>query len=283
MPSAAALLARRLGRPYLEVDGLANWALVAWERSTRQAVELSMQAIELARRHGWAEEPVTTPAYVVLGVSSLNQGRLEQAKSWLDRAERAVRPEVQPAEGITAHYARGAIKLACGREHEGLAAFRAAERLAGLLVTPHRWQGGPGRSRCTPSCGSGRPGWWNRPWPGWMNSSKRPLRCAASWGAATRSGSPTGRGRCARARRQRSLPVGNHRTGLVQAFLLEAITRDALGDAQAAARALERTLEIAEPDGVLFPFLLHPASGLLDRHRRTRKAIPCIMPGRQTA
>jgi LuxR family maltose regulon positive regulatory protein len=79
---------------------------------------------------------------VVLGVSSLSQGRLEQAKSWLDRAERAVRPEVQPAEGIPAHYARGAIKLACGREHEALAAFRAAERLAGLLVTPHplaRW------------------------------------------------------------------------------------------------------------------------------------------------
>ena len=71
-----------------------------------------MQAIELARRHGWTEEPVTTPAYVVLGVSSLSQCRLEQAKSRLDGAQRAVRPEVQPAEGITAHYARGALKLA---------------------------------------------------------------------------------------------------------------------------------------------------------------------------
>jgi LuxR family maltose regulon positive regulatory protein len=29
---------------------------------------------------------------------------------------------------------------------------------------------------------------------------------------------------------------------------------------------------IAEPDGALFPFLLHPAPGLLDRHRRTRTA-----------
>ena len=96
-----------------------------------------MQAIELARRHGWAEEPVTAPAYVVLGVSSLSQGRLEQAKSWLDRAERAVRPEMQPAEGIMAQYARGALELACGRGHDALAAFRAAERLAGLLVTPH--------------------------------------------------------------------------------------------------------------------------------------------------
>ena len=126
-----------IGRPYLEVDGLANWAMMAWERSARQAVELSMQAIELARRHGWTEEPVTTPAYLVLGVSSLSQGRLEQAKSWLDRAERAARPEVQPAEGIMAHYTRGALELACGREHEALAAFRGAERLAGLLVTPH--------------------------------------------------------------------------------------------------------------------------------------------------
>jgi LuxR family transcriptional regulator, maltose regulon positive regulatory protein len=54
--------------------------------------------------------------------------------------------------------------------------------------------------------------------------------------------------------------------------LLEAITRNALGDPQAAARALERALEIAEPDSVLFPFLLHRAPGLLDRHRRTRTA-----------
>ena len=90
---------------YLEVDGLANWAMAAWQRSTRQAVELSMQAIELARRHGWAEEPVTAPAYVVLGVSSLGQGRLEQAKSWLDRAERA-----DPARGAVGRGDNGAVR-----------------------------------------------------------------------------------------------------------------------------------------------------------------------------
>jgi len=54
----------------------------------------------------------------------------------------------------------------------------------------------------------------------------------------------------------------------VQSFLLEAIARDALGDPAAAGRAVERALDLAEPDGVLFPFLLQPAPGLLERHAR---------------
>ena len=54
----------------------------------------------------------------------------------------------------------------------------------------------------------------------------------------------------------------------VQSFLLEAIARDALGDPGAAERALERALDLAEPDGMLLGFLLHPASGLLARQAR---------------
>jgi LuxR family maltose regulon positive regulatory protein len=55
---------------------------------------------------------------------------------------------------------------------------------------------------------------------------------------------------------------------LAHAFLLEAIAQDALGDAAAADRALERALDLAEPDGALLWFLLHPAPGLLERHAR---------------
>ena len=57
---------------------------------------------------------------------------------------------------------------------------------------------------------------------------------------------------------------------LAQAFLLEAIARDALGDEDAAGRALERALDCAEPDGALLWFLLHPVPGLLVRHARHR-------------
>jgi LuxR family maltose regulon positive regulatory protein len=48
------------------------------------------------------------------------------------------------------------------------------------------------------------------------------------------------------------------RSWLVEAFLLEAIARDALGDPPAAYRAVERALDLAEPDGALLWFLLHP-------------------------
>jgi LuxR family maltose regulon positive regulatory protein len=61
-------------------------------------------------------------------------------------------------------------------------------------------------------------------------------------------------------------------TRLAQAFLLEAIARDALGDEDAAGRALERALGLAEPDGVLSRFLLYPAPDLLERHARQHTA-----------
>jgi LuxR family maltose regulon positive regulatory protein len=50
--------------------------------------------------------------------------------------------------------------------------------------------------------------------------------------------------------------------------LLEAIARDALGDSGAAATAIERALELAEPDGALLWFVLHPAPDLLERHAK---------------
>ena len=64
---------------------------------------------------------------------------------------------------------------------------------------------------------------------------------------------------------------------LVEAFLLEAIARDALGDPGAANRALERALDLAEPDGALLWFVLHPVPGLLERHTRHRTAHPALV------
>ena len=64
-----------------------------------------------------------------------------------------------------------------------------------------------------------------------------------------------------------SIP-GVHPIWLVSALVQEAIARDALGDQDAAGRALERALDAAEPDRVLFPFLVYPAPGLLERQAR---------------
>ena len=62
-----------------------------------------------------------------------------------------------------------------------------------------------------------------------------------------------------------SAPVANG-GWVIQAFLLEAIARDALGDPAAAGRALEQALDLAERDGAVFAFVLNPVPELLERH-----------------
>jgi LuxR family transcriptional regulator, maltose regulon positive regulatory protein len=59
---------------------------------------------------------------------------------------------------------------------------------------------------------------------------------------------------------------------LAHAFLLETIARDALGDPDAAGRALERALDLVEPYGMISLFALYPAPGLLRRHARQHTA-----------
>jgi LuxR family maltose regulon positive regulatory protein len=56
------------------------------------------------------------------------------------------------------------------------------------------------------------------------------------------------------------------------AFVVEAIARDALGDSPGATTALERALDLAEPNGVLIIFMESPAPRLLERHARQRTA-----------
>jgi LuxR family maltose regulon positive regulatory protein len=48
--------------------------------------------------------------------------------------------------------------------------------------------------------------------------------------------------------------------------------RDALGDPQAAESSVERALERAGPDGIIFPFVATPVRALLERHPRQRTA-----------
>jgi LuxR family transcriptional regulator, maltose regulon positive regulatory protein len=59
---------------------------------------------------------------------------------------------------------------------------------------------------------------------------------------------------------------------IITAYALEAVARDRLGDRAAAESALERALDLAEPDRVLLPFLLSPVRALLERHAPHRTA-----------
>ena len=60
--------------------------------------------------------------------------------------------------------------------------------------------------------------------------------------------------------------------GAIDASLLEALARDQLSDRAGAETSIERALEMAEPEGVLLPFVLFPVRQLLERHPRHRTA-----------
>jgi LuxR family transcriptional regulator, maltose regulon positive regulatory protein len=266
-------LARGIGRPFLEVTGLAHWAqLLSW-RSFPLGAQRSRQALEMAGRHGWTEEPVAGVAYAVLGMTMVAQGRLEEGAQALDRAERTLPDEVEPAAGMQLCHARGLLEVVSGRPEAALAAFGAAERLAGLLVTEHTLAG---RLRSHMLQTLVRLGQTERVEQAFAEmdvperDSGQMRNAAAVLGLA--QDDPLAAAVALAPVLDGSVPLPNASLWVVQAWLLEAIARDALGDPAAARRALERALHLAKPEGLLFPFLLDPAPGLLDRHRRTGTA-----------
>jgi LuxR family maltose regulon positive regulatory protein len=258
-------LARRIGRPFLEFTGLVYAAAI---RAASGPVDRSRQAAELAERHGWTDEPAAGLASVIAARVLIWQGRLEEAEPWIQRAERTLRAEAEPAVGLVIRSHRGLLELARGRDADALAAFQGADRLAGRLAEPSLTVL-PNRSSLVQTLV--RLGETERAEQalaaladqdrdaGAMRISLAALRLAQdNPHAAIAALAPVLDG---------SAPVP-WPGWLAQAFLLEAIARDAVGDPVAVGRALECALDLVEPDGVLFWFLLHPAPGLLERHAR---------------
>ena len=95
-------LARCIGRPYLEFTGLAHQAGIETLRSYARATERAKQAVELAHRRGWTDEPVAGTAFQMLANVLAWQGRPEEAEGWLERAERTVSAEADPAAAVGA-------------------------------------------------------------------------------------------------------------------------------------------------------------------------------------
>src|SRR5215468_11029175 len=264
-------LARRIGRPYLEFTGLA-YAASTFFRSAALAVERARQAAELAERHGWADESAAGAASAIPARVLIWQGRLEEAEPWIQHAERTLRAEAEPAVGLGIRLTRGLLELARGRAADALAAFQAADRLAGRLAEPSPGVL-PNRAFLVQTLAR-------------LGETERAEQALAALADQDRDNAQMRMSLAALRLAQDDPPAAAAALAPVldgsapvpwpgwlgQAFLLEAIARDALGDPAAAGRAVERALDLAEPDGALLWFVLHPAPGLLQRQARQRTA-----------
>ncbi|MBV8217964.1 MAG: hypothetical protein JO325_05850, partial [Solirubrobacterales bacterium] len=269
----ALVLARRAGRPWLEIPCLGHLGIAApWAGVTLcDGLRFSEEAVRIADAHGWGEDPVIVTALATGAITLLWIGRFDEVEQWLERAERTLHPDGEPATELIVHYARGLLRLAQGRFDEALAGFRAAERMQALLANRH---------------------------PFTLRTRARLMETQARMGqldaarAAIADVSDAERGaseilvataviHLAASAPEQALDVlapvieGSARrmhplTATTEAQVLDAVARDQLGDPRAAEASLERALELAEPEGMILPFLLAPSAGVLERLPRHR-------------
>ena len=86
----ALALARRIGRPYLEIGCLGHLALAADLSGSPVPVglRLSEEAVTIAEEHGWGTHRILAPALAASAGALAWLGRLDEAERWLERMER---------------------------------------------------------------------------------------------------------------------------------------------------------------------------------------------------
>jgi len=263
--------ARQIGRPLVELEALSYSAILNLIRFDALGEQRARQAIALARAHGWEETvSAVASAYVALAGVTLWRGQLAEAEGWLERAEIVLRRFAQPTTQMMLYAARIMLEFARGRHDDAMAAQRLAEGIQDGLATRHiiatRAQalkleilvrlGDTDRVRQALDD---------------MDVDVREtsaMRLVQATLSLARD-DPEGAAAALAPIFTGASPIDNARWE-IQALLLLASVEDALGDTGASSRALERALEVAEPDGQLLPFLLHPAPALLERHSRLR-------------
>ena len=271
-----AVLARQIGRPYLEVSCLAQLGFTSKTGSFGTARRRCREAIALAERHGWGAEPVIAPALVTLADKMIWMGEFDEGERWLRRAERALQADDGPGIRLRLHLVTGMLHTGWCRHQEALEEFRAAERLESQLVSSLALAGqvtgwliatqarlgmvdearavlaGLGDERA----GSGEV------------ANARAVVCLAD-------GDPGGALAAARGVLDGTAPVIGYVT-VVEAYLLAGLAWRALGDQRAAYRAAEQALALAEADRLVLPFAMTGSRGLLaalPRHETAHAAL----------
>ena len=130
-------LARRIGRPYLEVACLAQLGFASRIRSFATTRRRCREAVALADRHGWGAEPVIAPALVTLAANLVWTGEFDEGERWLQRTEQALQTDTGPGIRLLLHLAGGMLHAGRGHHHEALEELRAAEHLQSQLAGSH--------------------------------------------------------------------------------------------------------------------------------------------------
>jgi LuxR family transcriptional regulator, maltose regulon positive regulatory protein len=265
-------LARRIGRPYLEVACLAELAFASKIEPFATTRSRCLEAIALAEQHGWGAEPVISPALVNLAGVLIWTGEFDEGEHWLGRTARALETDTGPTMRLLLHLCTGLLMSARGRHGEAFAEYAAAERLQARLDGSHALM-----PQLT----------------GFKLSSQARLGRVSEARASLAVLEPelAGRAEIANARAVIDLAEDNPAAALaavrdvlngkapaigymtvVDANLLAALAHRERGDQAAAFAAVERALTIAEPDRLVLPFVTTGSIDVLEAMPRPKTA-----------
>jgi LuxR family maltose regulon positive regulatory protein len=272
-----AVLARQIGRPYLEVACLARLGFASLVLHSFATIQRRCrEAIALAERYGWGMEPVIAPALIMLAGTMVWTGEFDEAERWLRRTVPALQADTGPDLRLHVHMASGLLQAGRGRYHEALQEFSEAEHLRSQMEGSHAWA-----SQMTGwlLAAQARAG---------MTDRARALLAAldderASSGEVGNAraviclaeGDPAGALAAVAGVVDGTAPVVGYVT-VVEALLLAGLAHRELGDQRAASQAAERALALAESDRLVLPFAMTGSAGLLEalpRHQTAHAAL----------
>ena len=273
----ALALARQIDRPYVAVRCLSHLALLAARNSIAQARPLGEEAVAIAEAHGWGSDPVACTALATLASVDSAQARFVEGRRWLDRAMSCLRPEIEPATALLVHWVSGELYVGEGRLRDAIEEFHAAERLQRLLATEHALTGLAKASIAHAQLRLGDVSGARETVAG-VTDQELVFGEARAAVAALRLAEDD---RPAAAEALASVLGGTApviRLGtVIQALVLDAVAADQLADSARVEEDIERALDIAEPDALVYPFLLIPGRDLLERHPRHRTAHAALL------
>ena len=268
-------LARRIGRPYLEIGCLAHLGIAAplSGLSASVALAFTQEAVAIAEVHGLATNPIVALAFAIGAGSLAWLGRFEEAEQWLERAGQAVRPGGDPGTELALYHARGLLYSGQGRLGDALAEFRNAERIQGMLAGEHalmvdlRARILLTQVRMGELCDA-------RAALDSISQQDRDRAEVRIPAAAIRlaEGSPEDATELLAPVTERSVESLIPTWAAIHALLVDAAAREDIGDRRGAHASLERALDLAEPEGLILPFTITPIAPLLECYPRHQTA-----------
>ena len=265
-------LARRIGRPYLEVACLAELAFASKIEPFATTRRRCREAIALAEQHGWGAEPVISPALVNLAGTCIWTGEFDEGDHWLRRAARAVETDTGPVIRLLLHIGTGALLAGRRRLREALAEFIAVEHLQAQLEGSHALAGQLTGWRLATQARLGQ-----------LSEARAALSVLDPDLAASgeidnaraaiclAEGDPSAAVTAVERVLSGVAPVIGYVT-VVEAHLLAAAAHRELGDHRAATAATECALALAEADRLTLPFAMTGSLELLEAMPRQETA-----------